>query len=223
MAIMQRALEQTGHESPDSSLIANPVARLALLHAEAEETARLANLLGRSLPTAVTLTVMAGLTLALGGAGLAQGITWIMFILSAAGALTLAWRRTITRPFERAALKSFSQDLNAILVFAGFAWGAGAFLVLPADANVGLVVLFTAGAGTAIAFVLRERESVFLFLAPIAALASFACVLRPLAGGALDAAFVLIACAAVMGSVAFAAHRDARLRGVTALAELPFA
>lgn len=210
-------------EAPEIQDTRHPVARLAALHAEAEETSRLANLLGRSIHAAIALPVLAGVTLALGSAGLAEGLTWMGFILAASGAIFLAWRRTIAQPFERAALKSFSQDLDAILVFAGFAWGAGAFLGLSSGANVGVVVLFAAGAGAILTVLLRERMSVFLFLAPVAALASFACVLRPLAGGALDAAFVLIASAAVAASTHFADRRGSGARDIADLAGLPYA
>jgi len=190
------------------------VARLAELHAEAEETARLANLLGRSIHVALALPVLAAAALTAGRIGLAQSAAWACFVVAASFAIALAYRRTIGQPFARAALKSFSQDLGAILVFAGAAWGAGAFLALPADANVALVVLFAAGAGTAVAVLLRDRMSVFLFLAPVAALASFACVLRPLGGGPLDAAFVLIACSAVAACALFARPKAAQAEGV---------
>lgn len=208
---------------PEVPQTRHPVAVLAELHAEAEETSRLANLLGRSIHVAIALPVLAGAVLAAGGIGLAESAAWVAFIVAASGAIALAYRRTIGQPFERAALKSFSQDLSAILVFAGFAWGAGAFLSVPADAGVGFVVLFAAGPAVVTAVLLRERESVFLFLAPVAVLASFACVLRPLSGGALNAAYVLIACGLVAASAVAAGRWNAAERGRTELAGLPFA
>jgi hypothetical protein len=199
----------------------NPVAKLAILHDEAQDTARLANLLGRSIYVSVAFTVMAIAAFALGGTGLLEGITWAVFVSVGVVAIALAYRRTIRQPFERAALKSFSQDLNAILVFAGFAWGAGAFLVLPATAGMGAVVAFSAGAGAIIALLLREQECVFLFLAPTAALASFACVLRPMSGGALAASLVLIASSLVAGAVAWSAKARTTEGGIVELAGFP--
>jgi hypothetical protein len=216
MAAIQTAPEAA--QAPETVRIPearHPVARLADLHREAEETARLANLLGRSVHVAVALPVLAAAALAAGRIGLAESAAWMFFVLVASAAIGVAWRRTIGQPFERAALGSFAKDLSAILVFAGVAWGAGAFLALPADVNIGLVVLFAAGAGTAVAVLLRERECTFLFLAPAAALTSFACVLRPLGAGALDAAFVLIACIAVAISVVFSSGRAVRTADVT--------
>jgi len=226
MAAILRASEQNERRVSgpvESSVSENPIARLASLHAEAEETARLANLLGRSIRLAPALPVMAGLALGLGGAGLAQAVAWSVFTLFAAGATVFVYRQAIAQPFERAVLKSFSQDLNAILVFTGFAWGAGAFLVLPADSAIGTAAAFAAGAAAVIALLLRERECAFLFLAPVSMLTSFACVLRPLPGGALDAALVLIGCAAVAGGAILATRMTVRGAVQMDLAGLPFA
>ena len=178
------------------------IAKLALLHAEAEETARLANLLGRSFYTAIALPLLGLLTVDLAGStGLARPLVWCAFVAAAAIAMLHTYFRTIGQPFERMALKSFAKDMSAILLYTGFAWGAGAFLMLPAGTNMAAAVLFAAAPGIAIAALLREREAVFLFLAPVAVLASFAGVLRPFAGGALAAGLILIACAAVAAAV----------------------
>jgi hypothetical protein len=221
MAALQSASRVETFQPVDARVTQNPITQLALLHAEAQDTARLANLLGRSTHAAIALVLMAIAALAFGGAGLAEGITWGIFMLAGAGAIVATYSRAIRQPFERTALKSFSQDLHAILVFAGFAWGAGAFLALPADAGMSTVVPFSAGAGAVIALLLRERECAFLFLAPVAALASFACVLRPLSGGALDASFVLIACSLVAGAVAWVAHWRAQTDEMPDIAGLP--
>ena len=177
------------------------IAKLAHLHAEAEETARLANLLGRSLYAAIALPALALLTLALNdGVGVTRPLVWCAFVAAAAVAMLRAYFQTIDRPFERAALRSFAKDLSAILLFAGFAWGAGAFLALPAASGVTGALLFAAIPGVAVAALLREREAAFLFLVPVAALASFASVLRPFADGILSAGLILVACALVAGA-----------------------
>jgi hypothetical protein len=209
--------------APISETPQNPVALLAALHREAEETSRLANLLGRSIHVAVALPVFAAATLAFGGVGLGESIAWIVFVLTASGAIALSYRRTIGQPFERTALLSFSRDLSAIMLFAGFAWGAGAFLALPAGASIAVAALFAAGAGAAIALLLRERENAFLFLAPATALTSFACVLRPLDAGALGAAAVLMGAAIVAAAVVLAGRRSTDMHDLGELAGLPTA
>jgi hypothetical protein len=201
----------------------SPIARLAELHAEAQETARLANLLGRSVHAAAALVVMGIGTMALTGAVTAENLTWLVFVLIGAAAIARSWRQTMHQPFERAALKSFSHDLDAIMAFAGTAWGAGAFLALPAGANIGAVLLFAAGGSAVVAVLLREHKSSLHFLAPVTALTSFACVLRPLPGSALGAALVLIACSTVAALVLLAARWSERGQTAMVLPVLPLA
>jgi len=201
----------------------SPVALLAALHAEAADTARLANLLGRSLHATIAFPLMAAAVLALGGAGIARDAAWCVFVAAIVGAIAFAYRHTISQPFERAALKSFSQDLNAILLFAGFAWGSGAFLAIPASAATAVPAAFALLPVIAVAVLLREREPIFLFLAPVVTLTSFACVLRPLPGGALAAALVLLGCGAVAAATYFVGRRPAENQNLLELASLPFA
>ncbi|HXC56556.1 MAG TPA: hypothetical protein VNU97_14755 [Rhizomicrobium sp.] len=196
------------------------IARLAQMHGEAVETARLANLLGRSLHAAIALPVLAVLTVLIGGgAGLPSTISWAIMVAVATFAVLRVYGHGIRQPFERSALHAFAQDLNACLLYAGFAWGAGAFLALADGASGGTALLFCGVPAVAVAVLLRERQAVLLFLAPVAALTSLACVVRPLGGGALAAALVLIACAIVAAAVIAAARHGAARRE----ADLPHA
>ncbi|HEX4301178.1 MAG TPA: hypothetical protein VHZ78_00185 [Rhizomicrobium sp.] len=193
------------------------VAHLAQMHAEAVETARLANLVGRALHAAIALPVLAALAVMLGGgAGLASTVAWGILVGVATLAILRAYGHAIRQPFERAPLHAFAQDISACLLYAGFAWGAGAFLAL-STASSGAALLFAAVPAIAIAVLLREKQAALLFLAPVAALTAFACVLRPFAGGALAASLVLIACA-IVASATVAASRYAAKRHA---AELP--
>ena len=192
-----RVSEETERQSEQSG----GIAKLAHLHAEAEETARLANLLGRSFYAAIVLPLLGVLIVSMSdGTGLARPLVWGAFVAAAAIAMLRTYAHTIGRPFERVALNFFAKDLSAILLYAGFAWGAGAFLVLPAGTGVAAAILFATVPGIAIAASLREREAVFLFLAPVATIASFASVLQPFANGARTAGLILVACAAVAGA-----------------------
>jgi len=223
VAVAQHASqsEAVPFEKADAPDIRSPLVRLAVLHAEARDTARLANLLGRSIHAAVALVAMAAATIVFTGALTTEATVWLGFVLVAVGAIALAYRRTIQRPFERAALKSFSQDLDAIMAFAGTSWGVGAFLALPAGSSLAGPILFSAGACTIVAALLREYESSLHFLAPTAALSSFACVLRPLHGSTLAAALVLIACAFVAALSVMAARWKERVQSAAELAQLP--
>ena len=203
----------------------NPVVKLAALHVEARETARLANLLGRSAYVVLALPALTLAALAVSGLsdGLVRPLVWTAFMAVAVAAIVIAYRHAIGRPFEHDALKSFSQDLRAILLFAGFAWGAGAFLAMPAHMATGAMVIFASAGGAAVGLLLREQEMLFRFLAPATVLASLACVLRPSAGGALDLALVLVVSAVIGGASMLAERLRDRASEMPELAGLPTA
>jgi hypothetical protein len=200
-----------------------PLATLARMHHEAVETARLANLLGRSLQAAIGLPILAALAVfTAGGAGVPSTTAWGILVAVASLSIARAYASAINQPFERAVLRAFAKDINACLLYAGFAWGAGAFLALGSGASPLAIVAFAAVPIAGIAILLRDRLPALLFLAPVAALTSFACVIRPFADGALAAGLVLILSALVAGSVILverhvAARREADLpRGLAA-------
>jgi len=186
------------------------LAQLALLHDEARETALLSNLLGRTSYGAAALAIAALATMlaARGAMPIAEPAVWLALVLIGAGAMARNYARAIRQPFERGILREFAYDLNAIAVYAGFAWGAGAFLALgPQTAPLALVI-FASAVPLAMAATFRTREISLGFLAPVAGLSAFAAVLRPLPEGALAAAFVLIACACVGGAIFWMDRRE---------------
>lgn len=198
-----------------------PIAKLKSLHAEAEETARLANLLGRSLYAGIALPVLGILTLGLSiDMSPAPQLVWCGFVAAVAGAMLLAYRHAMKKPFERPALKDFAKDLSAILLFAGFAWGSGAFLALPAGTLAIAAILFVASPSIIVAYLLRDREALFLFLAPTAVLTIIASLLKPFEGGVWAAATVLATSAAIAGAV-FAYQRMTGLQSRPAMLSLP--
>ncbi len=188
----------------------NELVRLAALHAEAEETARLANLLGRSLYAAGAIAVTAFVAAAAFALGSAATLTWLMLSFAGAAVMLAAYARTMRAPFERAALLSFREDLKAVLLYSGFAWGAGAWLVLPSEVSAAAVIAFAAIPVGAIAALVRDRDCAFLFGVPATALVAFASVLRPFSDAGLDAALVLIACGAI-GAAVLTTDRLARV------------
>jgi hypothetical protein len=199
--------QPASREAPNVAAKPDGLQRLAALHAEAAETARLANLLGRAGYVAAAIAAFA-----LAGAAVlatltdAATLTWMLLCFAGAAVLGIATLRTLRAPFERLALLSFREDMKAVLLYAGFAWGAGGWLMLPYDASAAAVIAFAALPVGAIAALVKDRDCAFLFGAPITALVAFASVLRPFSDAALDAAFVLIACGAV-GAAAVAAER----------------
>ncbi len=194
-----------------AGMVSAPLSRLRALHDEAEETARLANLLGRTLYASVALTLGTALALAFATTGLAREAGYGVLMLLAVGAALHAYRHTMAAPFERAALRSFSEDLNAIILYSGFAWGAGAFLAFGVAANPLASVVYSAGMIAVLAVVLRSVTPVLHFAMPAAAL----CAASLLLGGhGLAAVAVLASCAAVAAvSWGFDPHRNRVGRG----------
>ena len=182
------------------------IAQLALLHDEARETALLANLLGRTPYSAGALAVAALVIafLAHGTMPAAEPAVWLVLILIGVGAMARNYARAIEQAFERGVLREFAYDLNAIAIYAGFAWGAGAYLALGPETSPLALAAFATMVPAILAVTLRTREISLGFLAPVAGLSAFAAVLRPLPEGPLAAAFVLIACAAVGGAIFWA-------------------
>lgn len=200
MVAITKLLPQPADHPRKSEDRIGALAKLKLLHNEAEETARLANLLGRSLYAGIALPVLAILTIGLSVEMRPDSqLVWCLFVSAVAGSMLLAYRHAMRSPFERAALKDYAKDLSAILLFAGFAWGSGAFLALPADTAWVPAIMFVAAPSIIIAYLLRDREALMLFLAPSAALTVIASLLKPFAGGVLLAGTIALVCAAIVG------------------------
>ena len=219
--IAQRSPSHAEDEVVQPSL--SPLGRLKALHSEAEETARLANLLGRSFTVAIALPLGALATLVYADRGLAPELSWAVLIGLAAAVMLHAYRRTIRAPFERVALRAFADDLKAILLYAGFAWGAGAFLALVSSADPILTVLFATLACAAVAGLLRSADMVLHFTAPVAALTAAATVLRPLPGGALTGLAVLGACVVVCLVDAYFERRSLKARALSQFGDITLA
>jgi hypothetical protein len=196
------------------------LARLALLHDEARETALLANLLGRTAYAAGALAVaaLATVVVARGTMPIAEHAAWLALVLTGVGAMARNYARAIRQPFERGILREFAYDLNAIAVYSGFAWGAGAFLALGPETPPLMLAAFAVSIPALMIATLRTREISLAFLAPVAGLCAFAAVLRPLPEGPLAAAFVLIASACVGGAIFWMERREIAVPGS---AEMP--
>jgi hypothetical protein len=196
--------EPAAREQSGSSL--GHLSRLRALHEEAEETARLANLLGRTVYAGATLAIASVTTILFATTDLPRALGWEVLMLLAIGALLHAYRHTMAAPFERAALRSFADDLKAILLYAGFAWGAGAFLVLGVAASPLAAIFYSAGMAATLALLLRSATPVLYFTLPVAGLGAASALI----GGHVFAAFgAIAACAAVtVASHLLDQHRD---------------
>ncbi|GAA0576872.1 hypothetical protein [Rhizomicrobium electricum] len=221
MVAIVKSLFPEQRPAPEAKPVRGSLAKLKALHAEAEETARLANLLGRSGAVGAALPFLAIVTIGLSvSVNPASQIVWLILVGAVALAMLIAYRHAMKRPFERDALKDYAKDLSAILLFAGFAWGAGAFLALPSGLSTGATIAFALLPAASIAYLLRDREALFLFLAPTTVLTAAACLLKPFAGGWI-AAVTLIAAAAILVGAARLYERLTGIQSKPAMLSLP--
>jgi hypothetical protein len=190
-------------DSPETSPRAH-IARLAELHDEAAETALLANLLGRVPFLAVVLLAATGALALFTHAAVAPLLTWLSLVGAGLIALVRNYVVTIGVPFERTSLRLFARDLQAIMLYVGFAWGAGSFLALPQDATLALAVALSAGLAAIVALIVRASDAVACFAIPATVLSAIAALIHPVAGNYFAAAAILAAGLAVMGAAYFA-------------------
>jgi hypothetical protein len=197
--------------------------RLSRLHDEAVVTAKLANLLGRT-PFAAWLLLAGMAVVGFSSAGLvtfAPLMLWCLFTSAAVIAILRLYQRVIVAPFELLPLRAFAADLEAALLYAGVAWGAGGFLVLPGTSDPLMLVLFSAGTAAGVSAILRARASLF-FLAPAVVLPALAAISRPLPEGWLAALYALMAGAALSGVIWLSGRWAARRLGASPLSLVTF-
>ena len=203
------AARSTAHaelrDAPAPPAADDPYERLRRVHDEAAEAARLANLVGRSLPAAILIGAFAGAALLVARAEAVHAVSFAILVSMGVGALLYAYAKCARAPFAASQLRAFAGDLDAVMLYLGFAWGAGAFLILPANADAAVAVLFSASVPALIGVTLRKREPVFMLAAPAALMTAAAAYIRPLAFPALTATMAILACMIVAGAVALTA------------------
>lgn len=182
------------------------IARLAELHDEAAETALLANLLGRVPYLAAVLLGMACATAVLVHAGIAPLLTWLTLAAAGLVALMRAYIIAIAAPFARAPLRFFARDLQAVMLYVGFAWGAGSFLALSPDLTLFQSLAFGAGSVAIVALVVRASDVTLCFGIPVTVLSAGAMLTRP-SGGSLFAVAAIVASGVAVMLAAYLSER----------------
>jgi len=187
---------------------------LPQLHGEATQAANLAAFLDATVNAAgaLVLLAMAALTF-FAGTALKPCFIWSVLVLLAICALLRSYIRSTAAAFDRVPMAEAAKDLRAILLYAGLAWGSGAFLVLSPATDPLSAVIFAALPSLTLSLLLKDREGALAFLAPVTAVSVAAAILQSWPDSGLAVALLL------MLQSAIAAH--ALLRGRTARAGLP--
>lgn len=171
------------------------IARLSALRDESVETARLARLLERATHAVLALGLSASAVAAQWEGELAPLLVWLVLLGAGMVAVFRVYDSSVGSPFELVQLQGRSGDLSVILLYVGFAWGMGSFLVLAPDASLGGRLIFAAGAGIVVTAALRSFAFSLRFLLPVTVLAALAASMLP--GRLIDAAAVLGSCVVV--------------------------
>jgi hypothetical protein len=203
MAAIEGVTPESGHRDstfadeagrPIGEYQPSALERLTRLHSESVETARLANQLGRVPMAAFALSagcvVVAVAAATAGTASMVMLSLWVVFVAAAVVAMIRLARHALRSAFELLPLRAFALDLNAVMLYAGFAWSAGAFLGLPAAATPFSLALFAIGAAVAMGAILRARTPTLYFLVPNTILSAAAALAG--GGGSTMAAIILV-------------------------------
>ncbi len=172
---------------------AEALARLSLLHREAAIALRLSHFCARALPVAAALLVLAGVFAFAGGGAAAPAIAWSLLLAAGLAVLFANNRKGRARPFA-GNLAAIAANMRAILVYLGFAWGAGAFLMLGPAPYPGLLAAFALLPSFAVAGCSGDVGGAIAFAAPVTGLGLAAALLR---GDAASAGAILILQAAL--------------------------
>jgi hypothetical protein len=196
------------------------VGRLARIHEECVETARHAELLSRT-PLSAYALILGCLTLVFLSTAAVPLVTlglWALLVMGGAfGILRLVWQ-TERVSFELAPLRAFALDLNAMLLYAGFAWGAGAFLAIPPLSGALTLEWYAVGAGLAMTAILRSRVPTLCFLGPSMGISLAAALVGPAGPGA--AILIIASGFALAASSIWLERRHARRTEVPTLPAL---
>jgi hypothetical protein len=153
--------------------------RLPEIHAEASETARLGRFLRSSVGAAAMLMLLGALAIGLaGGAGLKQEFAWALLVLAGVGAMLRSYIRSTAQAFDRLPLREAAKDLRAVLFYTGFAWGAGAFLLLGDNPLPLMGLCFAVLPSVALLPMLRDKAACLFFIAPVTVLTAAAILLQ---------------------------------------------
>ena len=182
-----------------SSTSLTALARLPQIHAETSESANLARFLRAAVGAGAALMLLGALAVSFAsGASLQQEFAWSLLVLAGVGAMLRTYIKSIAQGFDRAPLREAAKDLRAVLFYAGFAWGAGAFLLLGNNPVPILGLCFAALPCVLLVPLLRDRAACLAFIAPVTLLTATAIILQPW-GNALVALSLLLL---VQGSIA---------------------
>ena len=182
-----------GHRRETRPLPVAVMEKLSRLHVENARNLRRTEFLRATVNVALAqiLLGIAAFLLFAAGTSLQSCFFWSLLVLVGVGAL-LRCHIQVTGRAGSDNLDGDVRDMRAVLLYAGFVWGAGALLLLAPMAGPVATLSFAALPGLAMALLLKDRDGVLAFLLPVTVIGVAAAILghRPFAG--LDTALLLM-------------------------------
>jgi hypothetical protein len=164
--------------------------RLVHLHVETSEASRLTLFLRSSVHVASLFMLMGTCVLFLGGASFVQNFSWAVLILLGVAALLYSHIRNMAAAFDRAPASEAARNLRLILFYMGLAWGAGAFLAVPAAFPAYQAIPFAVLPVFLLAFMLNDAAGLVAFLVPAVSWTVYAAFARSWPEAPLDAVLI---------------------------------
>ena len=165
--------------------------RLEHLYVETSEASRLTLFLRSSVHVASLFMLMGTCVLFLGGgASFAQNFSWAVLILLGVAALLYSYIRNMAAAFDRAPASEAARNLRLILFYMGLAWGAGAFLAVPATFPAYQAIPFAVIPVLLLALMLNDTAGLIAFLVPAGSWTVYAAFARSWPEAPLDAVLI---------------------------------
>jgi len=134
---------------------------------------------------------MGACVLLMGGGTIGRNFLWAVSVLAGVVGLIYFHIRANAAAFDRAPFSVTARNLRATLLYLGIAWGAGAFLALPAKLPVVEAVLFAAAPALLLAWLLNDAKALAAFQVPAGVLTILAAFVQSWPGASLDALAIL--------------------------------
>jgi hypothetical protein len=187
------ALTDDGLLSHSSSLPLDALDQLVRLHRETRQSDRLARFLAGAVHAAFLFMLMTTLVLVLArNHTIGRDFSWALLILIGVMGFLRCYIRTHAALSHPASFARTANALRLVLLYTGVAWGAGAFLVLPAQLGVPDVLFFMAIPSLALALIVTDAAGFTLFLVPAGLMVIAAALIRAFPHAMLDMSLILI-------------------------------
>lgn len=162
--------------------------QLARLHTETSEASRLMLFLRSSVHVASVFLLLGTCLLFMGGgSSFAHNFSWAVLILLGVAALLYSYIRNTAAVFDRAPVSEAARNLRLIYFYLGLAWGAGAFLAVPAQIPAYQAILFALVPALLLALMLKDMGGLLAFSTPAGAWTIYAAFARSWPDASLDA------------------------------------